>query len=599
MSTPTDVLIVIAHYGIGRKVTKDECLSALGETGSGEVLFVDFEACQADLKDLYDLPFENLALAQQRLFAEKVEPLLKQHPSSHIAYFGLIPIPLGFHFGYLVGNMHGYTVFQWHHQKNKWLSKTDPPVAGYNFELLPYVLPQEIQKGKGEVVVRIGTSFKVDVSATREIISDPANEFNLELREPHPDALYSQEKITEVVNAFQDVLNAYASKLTDRDQIHLFMAIPAGLPFALGTRINPNIYPFVQTYQYGREYSPKYKDAILIAKEVNDLAILSEEDRIMAQKIRAEWESLLQDKLKPFIRNIVNVKPEVWARTICVSEEEYNQINELIKSPWSEVIHIGKSNLKTDHIDLSARDVEGGFQYIEKTNRWQLDDGFLVGLKKRLDGKAETDLMQAARLFLFHESLHYANDGHRLTKETADGIGQFPKVIEEADYQADVWGLLTDFRYCELYEAAKFRVGVKEFFCNAIDTAAETMWSFAGNGLDLDIIQIRSMNRFLNWYWQWIRIENLSGTGTLAEAVKILLDKPVIEFAGAPMTLRAHRTFYRLKGVNLSQLQLAAFLKNRVHRFSPSMIGSIVDGFRQLNGEKIKQGLKSFHNTVG
>jgi hypothetical protein len=125
------------------------------------------------------------------------------------------------------------------------------------------------------------------------------------------------------------------------------------------------------------------------------------------------------------------------------------------------------------------------------------------------------------------------------------------------------------------------------------------MWSFVGNGSELDLIQIRNMNRFLNWYWQWIRIENLPGTGTLADVVKILLDKPVIEFAGAPMTLRAHRTYYRLKGSNLSQLQLAAFLKNRVHRFTPTMIGSIVSGFRQLNGEKIKEGLKSFHNTAG
>jgi hypothetical protein len=81
--------------------------------------------------------------------------------------------------------------------------------------------------------------------------------------------------------------------------------------------------------------------------------------------------------------------------------------------------------------------------------------------------------------------------------------------------------------------------------------------------------------------------------------VKILLDKPVIEFAGAPMSLRAHRTYYRLKGVNLPQLQIAAFLKNRVHRFSPTMIGSIVDRFRQLDGDKIKQGLKSFHNSAG
>lgn len=599
MSTSSEVLIVIAHYGIGRKVTREECLSALGDTGSKQVIFVDFEACQADLKNLYDLPFENLALAQQRQFAETVAPLLVQHPTAHIIYFGLIPIPLGFHFGYLVGNMHRYTIFQWHHQRSAWLSETEPPAADYQFVLIPLVLPQEIQRGKGEVVIRVATSYAIDANGPREVISNPANEFDITLRNPHPDALYDQRKIAQVVDAFQDVLSAYSNKLPNHDQIHLFMSVPAGLPFALGTRINPNIYPFVQTYQYGKDRTPKYKDAVLVTKEVSDRVVLSEEDRTSAEKIRGEWEKLLQDKLKPFINTVANVKPEVWARTICGSEEEYEQIGKLIKSPWSEVIHIGKTTLKTDHIDLAVRDVEGGFEYTDRTNSWSLDDGFLVGLKKRLDGKPLTDLTQAARLFFFHESLHYANEGHQLTKGTADGIGQFPKVIEEADYQADVWALLTDYRYCQMFGLERVRVGVKEFFCNAIDTAVETMWSFVGDGSELDLIQIRSMNRFLNWYWQWVRIANLPGTGSLAEVVKILIDKPVIEFAGAPMTLRAHRIYYRLKGINLVQLQLATFSKNKVRRFSPTTIRSIVDGFRQLNGEKIKDGLKDFHNTAG
>jgi len=51
-------------------------------------------------------------------------------------------------------------------------------------------------------------------------------------------------------------------------------------------------------------------------------------------------------------------------------------------------------------------------------------------------------------------------------------------VIEEADYQADVWALLTEYKYCCLYEPGKLKNGVKEFFCNAIETAVETMWSF-------------------------------------------------------------------------------------------------------------------------
>ena len=65
--------------------------------------------------------------------------------------------------------------------------------------------------------------------------------------------------------------------------------------------------------------------------------------------------------------------------------------------------------------------------------------------------------MQAGRLFLFHEALHYSSEGHRLTSEVANGIGQFPKVIEEADYQAKVWALPSEYKYCSLYETGKLK----------------------------------------------------------------------------------------------------------------------------------------------
>jgi hypothetical protein len=55
---------------------------------------------------------------------------------------------------------------------------------------------------------------------------------------------------------------------------------------------------------------------------------------------------------------------------------------------------------------------------------------------------------------------------------------------------------------------------------------------------------------------------------------------------------------YKLNVKRESVFQLAAFIKNRVYRFAPNFIQNIVDGFRQMNGEKIKTGLKSFQATI-
>lgn len=590
--------IVIAHYGIDRKVTEEECIAALGEIVRDNIEFVDFEAGYAKLGELYEQPFENLALAQQRKFTEILKPLLDKHPDAHIAYFGFTPIPMGFHLGYLVGNTHRYTIYQLHHKQNKWLAETKAPHEDYRFEIIPPALPREIQKGPGDVIIRIGTSFNVDAQSTYEVVPNPANEFDLTLVTPHVDSLFTQENIQAVVESFQDILNTYANQLTDREQIHLFIAGSAGIPFALGTRINPTIYPYVQTYQFSRDQSPKYREAILVTREINDRVVLTNKDREQAHQLREEWENQLQNKLKPFIKTITGSKTNDWVHSICASDEEYDTLGTFLKKPWSDVINIGLTTLKDDKIDLIQKNIEDGFEYMEKTNSWLLDDGFLSSVQKRLEKNLNTDIMQAGRLFLFHEALHYSSDGHRLTREVASGIGQFPKVIEEADYQADVWALLTEYKYCCIYEPEKLKNGIKEFFCNSIETAVETMWSFMDIGVELSAVQIRGMNRFLNWYWQWTLIENIKGKGTLAEIVQILLDKPIIEFAGMPLDLRGYRTYYKLNVRQLGRIQLAIFTRNRVYRFASNNIESIVDGFRFLDGEKVKSALKGFQVSL-
>jgi hypothetical protein len=591
-------IIAIAHYGLDRKITQDECMAAVGVQQNQEVIFIDFECGNAKLSELYDLPFENLALAQQRKFSEILKPVLEHNPDAHIAYFGLTPIPVAFHLGYLVGNTHGYTIHQLHHKQNKWLAESSSPFEGYKFEISRLILPKENQKGKGDVTIRIATSFNIDPQSSYGVIPNPANEFDIKLVTPHVDSLFTQTNINAVVDAFQEVLNTYANKLTDREQIHLFIASSAGLPFALGTRINPNIYPFIQTYQFSRDQTPKYREAILISKEINDRIALTDEDKKQAHEIRLEWENQLQNRLKPFIKTITGRQYKDWVHTICDSDDEYNTLSSHLKTPWSQVTNIGGTTLKDDKIDLEQKNIEDGFEYIEKRNSWLLDDGFLTGVKTRLSKNTNTDVMQAGRLFFFHEALHYSNDGHRLTREVANGIGQFPKVIEEADYQADVWALLTEYKYCCLYESEKLKNGIKQFFCNAIETAVETMWSFVDTGIELSVIQIRGMNRFLNWYWQWTLIENIQGHGKMVDVVQILLDKPIIEFAGIPLDLRGYRTYYKLNVRQQGRMQLAAFTKNRVYRFAPNEIQNIVDGFRQLDGEKVKTGLKSFQISL-
>src|SRR4051812_28498165 len=92
-------LIIIAHEGLDKKITEQECIEALPKGIAAERIFIDFEIANARATELYDLPFEQLALEQQRKYKNEIEPLRAKHPNATIAYFGLTPIPLAFQLG--------------------------------------------------------------------------------------------------------------------------------------------------------------------------------------------------------------------------------------------------------------------------------------------------------------------------------------------------------------------------------------------------------------------------------------------------------------------------------------------------------------------
>ena len=107
------------------------------------------------------MPFEQLALEQQRKFKSEIEPVLQNNPDAVIAYFGLAPIPLAFQLGVLMNSFSEYLIFEFHHEKKVWYKNIEP-VDDYDFGILDIELPQKPEKGKGDVFIRVGTSFRIE-----------------------------------------------------------------------------------------------------------------------------------------------------------------------------------------------------------------------------------------------------------------------------------------------------------------------------------------------------------------------------------------------------------------------------------------------------
>jgi hypothetical protein len=202
-------------------------------------------------------------------------------------------------------------------------------------------------------------------------------------------------------------------------------------------------------------------------------------------------------------------------------------------------------------------------------------------------------------MFIFHEALHIHQN---LTNYTADNIGRFPRVLEEADYIADVWAMIHEYSFSKLYYSQETK-SVKDFFVNMIDIATKTMWSFDDLDSNNEEMQIRRVNRYLFWYWNYLQIED-RGCSTIEDIIYKLANKPVIEIRGLDIRAQAQRTIFRLTNFKIAELELAYLdLSGKIIRASNAggiQIDEMVKGFRERNGEKILKQLKSwFHQIRG
>jgi hypothetical protein len=169
-------------------------------------------------------------------------------------------------------------------------------------------------------------------------------------------------------------------------------------------------------------------------------------------------------------------------------------------------------------------------------------------------------------MLLLHEGVHRGPQG--VTRTTSQEVGRFPKVLEEVDYQADVWALLYERVLSEL-ESPSSVTPPQRFFMDAIRTATETMWAFDMDGAPLQEIQVRRLNRYLIWYWQYLLLERGTGRAadmTLSEVTSILAERPHLELAGPLLSARDERIFFSLDPNQMRMPELAVYHRGKFDR---------------------------------
>lgn len=582
MNTPKG-LVLILHSGM-TQITVDECIKALPVEWhqlDRKIFEVKYSEI-FDLTKLYDLNYAQFALEHRRQFNNEILPFVNSKPDYKVVYFGFAPIPLSIDFGQLFHNFRDLDIYQKHHQTKNWYQEVAPGELIDN-PVQESGVPDKDQKGIVTALIRLSISHFVKPEDSNELLPNAA-EIEIALKTPNEDAIYSKAKMEEVGEAFKSVLDKLAANRSSVKVVHLFASIPCGVAFLIGTKISPNIHPYVQTYQYSSTRDIKNVKAILVKGEINVGRKITEADKKLANEKRRLANQELEVEIKKYLPTNMGMSTNrAWYHGI-VTGLNSGIMNEQF---WVDLPALHETSLKGDSFDFETETVNDGFYW--RNNKWYVDDNFFISVTKRL--KADEKIKKAIRLFLFHEALHYKR--HRLTDLTAVNIGSFPKVLETADYQADVYGILNEYGYCLNRDGTI--ADPKQFFLDAISVATETMWSFDDNGVNLEQIQVRRLNRYLIWYWQYVRIEHEGNT--LDEIVRILEQKPIIELNGLKTKEENNRFFYCLEKRPDQPLELALFHDNRIVRDGSASnlpIENLVKGFQEMNAEAILNVMRSF-----
>lgn len=578
MSSVPPGLILLSHEVLS-EIDQAQMVQALPEAYQKipQRQVVSLTRVKASLAELGDFDWITARNTQEAEVKEKLLPVIKEHPDWRIQYFGAAPIPLAMALGFQLSQWTNVDTYQrLHGSAPGWAWPSSEPSASF---LDQAQLHQERIPSTGDVVVRVSLSHRVHEDETAGVIAEPLGSVDLAASSPNEDLLRSPQDLDVVEKAFGDVLD-WAHRYRPNAMVHVFAAVTVGAAFRMGASINPTIHSDVQTYQYFSSRSPRYQTAFVLQRSAQPEFALTEEDREECKILRRyAFEEL--EALKSWIGSLQDAPTWIESLFPGQSTEWFSQrIGELDLAK-------NCTALVESTVDETVSDVDRGFEYEPVHKKWQLGDQFLNALRKRIE--AQSDQRLALRLFLLHESLHRGSQHF----EESRHIGTFPKVLEELDYQADVWAYL--------HEAARSRdvdfsgattFSLRSALITIMERGIDTFWAFVST-MDPSRMEVRRVHRYLIWHWKKLEIERLSEGSPVTEFLRTLAQKPIVEITGADIKVIDDAVCFHLDRVVHAEIAVLAGTRlRRAGHGAGTPVADIFEGFRKRDDSMIVRALR-------
>jgi hypothetical protein len=572
-------LLIVRHQSPLRVTGEAEVLTAF----SGDQLRLARENVEIDSRPLEESvegghwrssdEFIRRSAAQLRELADRTP--------SEIHYFGIAEVPhivgIGAHFGdETLVHSHDYD-----RDRDSWAWAAE---SG-SFALQTLGLPGELVPHSGDVSLIVEVSYSIDQRDVDTVIgSDLLATVRVRpTTDPTPGIVRSQADVHAVRGAVRESLAAITRYRPGTSLIHLFVAAPVSVCFAIGQELRLRNGVDVMTYRY-RSTNPSepYKRAVLLTARPlpRGSRVVTEEERPVAARLRSVFARALDD-----------VKHH--AATLGGSAPWYSQFQsaEAIRdvAPFPTLIPLRSVVLDGDQFSLAARDADYALPK-DRPRTWEMSDALVLALAEAA-GQDERRLQALARLFFYHEYLH---DWQDLTKYTAEDVGSFANCLEAIDYIADSFAFLHQLDRAVRVEGLR-ESDAQQFLVDQITLAIASFWAFEPQPPNFEW-QERRLRRYFNWYWRRVQLREAPN---LATAIRTLSRRPSIEIAGFKYRTGGGRHFVLVNEPRSGDVpELGVVLEDgRFHRLGSTTDLSIEAVMRAF-GDADRPGIDRFFNSL-
>lgn len=252
-------------------------------------------------------------------------------------------------------------------------------------------------------------------------------------------------------------------------------------------------------------------------------------------------------------------------------------------------------------------------RFLKILNKEEYDDIVENNISTYIRQDQFCNFKRLVRLFVLHEAFHKI---HGINEHTVNGIGYHPRIVEEADYQADTFVIISEFFYtCHSnIEILNSSDKIVDEFIKIIRVAINTTMSFAGKG-ELNTIQVRRFQRYTIWVYiiallKKCKEDRLDSEVTLGICLDIFSSKPILDVYGLETVLEkdpnadtsdAPNLFcFNLSNYDKSLFKLCYFYKNKVLKtaISTQKIESLISGIKESNFDLLEVFINSIQTEV-